>query len=258
MAILEACADEVGHYVGPDSLLIEIGSGASKKIRLLLETLRPQRYLGVDISRRFLLESAARLADDYPWLDVEAICADFTSEWRLPEGHAAGRKVVFFPGSTIGNLEPGEAFGFLIRMRMLLQADGALLVGVDLRKDVPTLDAAYNDSAGVTAAFNLNLLERLRDELGADFDRRGFAHCAFFNPSASRIEMHLVSRRAQEMYVRGRRFRFAAGETIHTENSYKYSIDQFQSLARLSGFQPVQVWTDEAALFSVHLLRVAA
>ena len=256
MGILESCAGEVAHLAGPECTLIELGSGASKKIRLLLEALHPRHYLGIDISREFLLESAQRLAHDYPWLEVQAACADFTQDLDLPDCEGAGRKLAFFPGSTIGNFEPLEALSFLQRVRRLVQPDGALLIGVDLKKDPQVLHAAYNDSAGITAAFNLNLLERLRAELDVELDPKNFRHRAFYNATRGRIEMHLVSRRAQEIQVLGQRFHFEPGESIHTENSYKYTVEEFHSLARGAGLQPQRVWFDSARLFSVHYLSV--
>ncbi len=256
MGILETCAGEVARLAGPECTLIELGSGASKKIRLLLEALRPRHYLGIDISREFLLESMQRLAHDYPWLEVHAACADFTQDLDLPDCEGSGRKLAFFPGSTIGNFEPIEALSFLQRVRRLVQPDGALLIGVDLKKDPQVLHAAYNDSAGVTAAFNLNLLERLRTELGAELDPKNFRHRAFYNATRGRIEMHLVSRRAQEIRVLGQRFHFEPGESVHTENSYKYSVEEFHSLARSAGLRPQRVWFDSARLFSVHYLSV--
>lgn len=254
MAILESCAEEVGELAGAESSLIELGSGASKKIRLLLETLRPRQYLGIDISREFLLESVQHLAHDYPWLEVHAACADFAQDQDLPDCPGSGRKLAFFPGSTIGNFEPHAALTFLQRVRRLVQTDGALLIGVDLKKDPRVLHAAYNDSAGVTAAFNLNLLERLRTELGADLDLRNFRHRAFYNSARGRIEMHLVSRCSQEIRIFGRRFYFNLDESIHTENSYKYTVEEFHALARAAGMQPQRVWRDPAQLFSVHYL----
>ena len=256
MGILESCAQELAGLIGPDCTLIELGSGASKKIRLLLETIRPRQYLGIDISREFLLESVQTLAHDYPWLEVNAACIDFTQDISLPDAAGNGRRLAFFPGSTIGNFEPYEALAFLLRLRRLVQPDGALVIGVDLKKDPHILHAAYNDSAGVTAAFNLNLLERLRQELGAELDLKGFRHRAFYNAIGGRIEMHLVSRRAQEIRVCGRRFTLEPGETIHTENSYKYSVGELHALARRVGLRPHRVWLDAAHLFSVHYLSV--
>ena len=258
MAILESCAQEVARLAGPECTLIELGSGASKKIRLLLEALRPRQYVGIDISREFLLESVKLLAHDYPWLEVHAACADFARNLELPDDAGPGRKLVFFPGSTIGNFEPGEALPFLQRVRRLVQPEGALLIGVDLKKDPQVLHRAYNDSEGITAAFNLNLLERLRTELGAELDPRNFRHRAFYNTVRGRIEMHLVSRCPQEIRVLGRRFHFATNESIHTENSYKYSVEEFHALARGAGLFPRQVWLDAERLFSVHYLSVIA
>ncbi|MHB8741913.1 MAG: L-histidine N(alpha)-methyltransferase [Sulfuricaulis sp.] len=256
VGILESCAAEVTRLAGPDCTLIELGSGASKKIRLMLETLRPRRYLGIDISREFLLESMQRLAHDYPWLEVHAACADFSQNLDIPDCPDAGRRLAFFPGSTIGNFEPHEALAFLQRVRRLIQPDGALLIGVDLKKDPQLLHDAYNDSQNITAAFNINLLERLRTELGAELDPGSFRHRAFYNIQRGRIEMHLVSCCMQEISVCGRRFPFASGESIHTENSYKYSVTEFHALARAAGLRPLRVWLDSAHLFSVHYLTV--
>jgi L-histidine Nalpha-methyltransferase len=256
MAILESCAEEIARLAGPECTLIELGSGASKKIRLLLEALWPRQYFGIDISREFLLESVRRLARDYPWLEVHAACADFAQDLDLPDCPGSGRKLAFFPGSTIGNFEPRDALAFLQRVRRLIQPGGALLIGVDLKKDPRVLHDAYNDSRGVTAAFNLNLLERLRAELGAELEPENFRHRAFYDEARGRVEMHLVSRRAQEIRVLGKRFRFEAGESIHTESSYKYSVEEFHALAHRAGLQPRQVWLDSARLFSVHYLGV--
>ena len=258
MGILESCADDVARMAGPDSSLIELGSGASKKIRLLLEAIRPRRYLGIDISREFLRQSVEHLAHDYPWIEVLAVCADFMQDFELPGGAGEGKKLAFFPGSTIGNFEPHDALAFLQRVRRLVQPDGALLIGVDLKKNPQLLHAAYNDSAGITAQFNLNLLLRLRDELGAELDPQGFRHRAFYNTARGRIEMHLVSRRAQDIRLLGRRFHFEPEESIHTENSYKYTLEEFHALARSAGLRPRQVWLDSARLFSVHYLSVVS
>ena len=258
MGILESCTDEVAQLVGPDATLIELGSGASRKIRLLLEAVRPRQYLGIDISREFLRHSVEHLAQDYPWLDVHAVCADFMQDFELPGGAEKGKKLAFFPGSTIGNFEPSDALAFLQRVRHLVQPDGALLIGVDLKKDPQLLHAAYNDSAGITAQFNLNLLERLRSELGAEVNPQGFRHRAFYNGTRGRIEMHLVSCRAQDIRLLGQRFHFDPGESIHTENSYKYSLEEFHALGRAAGLQPRQVWLDAAHLFSVHYLSVVS
>ncbi|UYG07094.1 L-histidine N(alpha)-methyltransferase [Halomonas sp. M4R1S46] len=255
--ILASAAEEIAAIVGPESLLVELGSGASRKVRLLLEAVRPRRYLGVDISRDFLLESTRHLAADYPWLEVHAAWADFSRRLRLPSGIAGRRVVAFFPGSSIGNFAPPEAEAFLSGLRRALPAGSGVLIGVDLIKDRHTLEAAYNDAAGITAAFNLNLLERMRRELGAEVDPAAFRHLAYYHEAASRIEMHLVSRQAQLVRVAGRQFPFAAGETLHTENSCKYSVTGFQALARRAGYRPTALWTDRRALFSIHYLALA-
>lgn len=258
MAILQACASELSGLIGQDATLIELGSGASRKIRLLLEALRPRHYAGLDISQAFLHDSVSRLARDYPWLETHAVCADFSEEFDLPVFAESERRVLFFPGSTIGNFEPHDALALLQRLRRVAQPNGGLLIGVDLKKDPRILHNAYNDSQGITAAFNLNLLKRVRGELGATLNVDGFRHRAFYNEGPGRIEMHLVSRGRQEIQVLGRSFYFERGDSIHTENSYKYSIEQFQSLARGAGFYPRQVWTDLAGHFSVHYLSCTA
>lgn len=257
-AILQMAAGEIADIVGRDATLIELGSGASRKIRLLLEALHPASYVGIDISRDFLVESTRRLAEDYPWLDVHAHCADFSRPMQ-PLSEVIGKHpVAFFPGSSIGNFSPREAEAFLSGLRSLLPLEGGLLVGVDLIKDAAILDAAYNDAAGVTAAFNLNLLERLRHEFAAEIEPRHFSHRAFYNEVESRIEMHLVSQRDQEVRVSGESIRFRAGETLHTENSYKYSVEGFQQLAGHAGFEPRGLWVDPEGLFSVHYMERAA
>lgn len=254
-AILRSAANDIAEVVGPDATLIELGSGASRKIRLLLEAMRPASYLGIDISRDFLLESTRRLAADYPWLEVHAACADFSQRMVMPAGVESARPVAFFPGSSIGNFAPAAAEAFLHGLHPLLPSGSGLLIGVDLIKDRAILDAAYNDAAGVTAAFNLNLLERLRREFAADVDPASFSHLAFYNEAASRIEMHLVSERAQDVQVAGETVHFERGETLHTENSYKYSVDGFRALAGRAGFLPRAMWTDPEALFSIHYLE---
>jgi len=249
--ILAAASGEIARLAGRDAALVELGSGASRKVRLLLEAMRPAGYLGIDISRDFLLTSTQRLAADYPWLDVSAACADFSRPMTLPDSLDGLRPVAFFPGSSIGNFTPEEASVFLRNLQRMLPDTGGLLLGVDLIKDQARLDAAYNDAAGVTAQFNLNLLERIRRELDTDLDPTRFRHLAFFDPVASRIEMHLVSTRDQTVRLEDRRFTFRAGERLHTENSYKYSLKGFRALAEDAGFRQLRVWTDPAKLFAV-------
>lgn len=254
-SILAMAAEEIADITGREATLVELGSGASRKVRLLLEAMRPSSYLGIDISQDFLLDSTRRLAADYPWLEVHAACADFSRNMALPVGMKCERLVGFFPGSSIGNFDPEAAEIFLWGLHSLLPSGSGLLIGVDLIKDKATLEAAYNDAAGVTAAFNLNLLERLRRELKADIEPQHFSHQAFYNEEDSRIEMHLVSRMPQVITVAGERFRFQEGESIHTENSYKYSIEGFQSLANRAGFYSRARWIDSQQLFSVHYLE---
>jgi dimethylhistidine N-methyltransferase len=258
LTILRARAGAMAAALGPDCLVLEYGSGSGVKTQLLLEHLeRPVAYVPVDISREHLLRSAAALSARYPALPVLPVCADFTQPFALPRPpRPPRRRAAYFPGSTIGNFAPAEARKFLTQVAELCGPGGALLIGVDLKKSRAVLERAYDDALGVTAAFNANLLRRLNRELGADFQLDQFAHRAFWNEVEGRVEMHLVSRSAQEVRLAGRRVRFEAGETIHTENSYKYDLRGFASLARSAGFEVEQVWVDGAALFSVQALRV--
>ncbi len=255
MKILQRALPELVDLIGDECLLIELGSGASKKVRLLLEQLRPSGYVGVDISKEFLLASTETLARDYPWLEVHAACVDFSSGLEIPHCDPSAHKVAFFPGSSIGNFDPADAIHLMADVGRLVGPGGHLLIGVDLKKPVGVLNAAYNDTAGVTAAFNRNLLHRIRDELGADIDPAAFDHYAFYNPDEGRIEMHLVSRIEQAVQVAGRSFGFAPGEGIHTENSYKYTVEEFAELAGEAGFRQQAVWRDDNDLFSVQLLQ---
>jgi dimethylhistidine N-methyltransferase len=255
MDILRQALPDLVQILGHHSVLVELGSGASRKVRLLLEELRPRGYVGVDISREFLLDSTSLLARDYPWLEVHAACVDFSQGLDIPGCDADLHKLAFFPGSSIGNFEPVEARHLMREIGALVGRGGHLLIGVDLKKDVARLNAAYNDRAGVTAAFNRNLLERIRGELDSDIDPASFDHYAFYNPIESRIEMHLISRTRQRVRVEGHAFDFEIGEGIHTENSYKYTAEGFALLAADAGFRREGLWIDDAALFSVQLLR---
>lgn len=260
LGMLRAYGREMAAALGPEAGLVEFGCGSTAKVRILLDALeRPAAYVGIDISRAQLLEATRRLAADYEALAVYALCADFVRPLDLGVlGPVPGaRRVGFFPGSTIGNFGPEDARGFLAGVARTVGPGGLMLVGVDLKKDRAVLNAAYNDSQGVTAAFNLNLLARINRELHGDFDLAAFEHRAFFNETAGRIEMHLVSRIDQVVTVSGRRFRLARGETLHTENSHKYDVPEFQSLARRAGWSPARVWVDERRLFSIHLLAAA-
>ena len=255
LALLAEHAGEMAALIGSGAEIVEFGAGASRKVRLLLDALvSPRRYVPVDISGEHLEEAAQALRADYAALEVRPLVADFTQGLQLPP--AAGRRVGFFPGSSIGNFDPVEAERLLQRMAGWLDG-GGLLIGVDLVKDPARLHAAYNDAQGVTAAFNLNLLARANRELGADFDLAGFAHYAHYNPDAQRIEMHLLSRRAQRVTLCGEVLDFAEGAALHTENSYKHTVDGFHALARRAGFRPGAVWVDAARDFSLHWLTPA-
>ena len=245
---------EIVRFAGESCELIEYGSGESIKTRLLIEHLRPARYVAVDISAAALREAAGRLAREFAWLPIDGVVGDFSRPLKLPPARGAGgaRRVAYFPGSTIGNLTASETEAFLRMTRAQVGPRGAMLVGVDLKKDANVLHAAYNDARGVTAAFNLNLLARINRELDGDFDLRRFRHYAFYNASQGRVEMHLVSLTTQSVRVGRSRFDFEPGETIHTENSCKYSIEEFQALAADAGFRAARVWCDRRAQFSLH------
>ena len=254
-AILARHGRDIAALAGPEAQLIELGSGSSVKVRLLLQAMdRPAAYVAVDISREHLRRAAQALAADFPGVAVIAVCADYAEGFPLPEVAAPGRRIAFFPGSTIGNLEPEEALAFLRRWCRRLGPDAAMAVGVDLKKDARVLHAAYDDSLGVTAAFSLNLLARANAELGADFDLEGFVHEARYDEDRGRVEIHLRSLKDQTVQVAGRRFGFARGDRLHVEHSYKYAVGEFQDLARRAGFSAGPVFTDPAGLFSVHYL----
>jgi len=253
-AILRGNIAEIAQFIGPEAQLIEFGCGVQAKTRILIQALQTQLYVPIDIAIDTLRASSNELARRFPFLNIVGICADHTRPLALPEfvGVPIRKKAVFFPGSTIGNFTPGEALAFLRQARKMAGAGGVLLVGVDLKKDKATLDAAYADAKGVTAQFNMNLLRRINRELAADFQVNRFRHKAFYDPILGRVEMHLESLYSQLVHVAGRRFDFAPGETIHTEISCKYSITEFQELGKRAGFTPEKVWTDPEQLFSVH------
>ena len=258
IAVLEENAEEIAAQMGAYSRIVEFGSGASHKARILLQALdRPVAYVPVDISREHLLEAASSLAEDFPDMAIIAVCADYTGPFTLPSlPGPAGKRIGFFPGSTIGNFEPDAAERFLANCADILGPRGEMLIGVDLKKDLSILDAAYNDRRGITAAFNLNLFERINRELDGDLDLDSFEHFAFYSESKGRIEIYIRSLVDQQAMIAGRRFQFAAGELIHTEYSYKYSVAEFRALAARAGFRPVDTWTDPAELFSVHYFRL--
>jgi len=259
LGILRACAPEIADRAGPAAQMIELGGVNSLKARILLDALEaPAAYIPVDISREHLRASAEAVHAENPGLEVLAVCADYTQPLLLPEAPGGGMRLGFFPGSTIGNLQPDEAIGFLAAWAERLGPGSAMVVGVDLRKDAAILEPAYDDAQGVTAEFSKNLLVRANRELGADFDLHAFAHRARYDAGHGRIEIHLESLRDQTVRVGGFTLSFAAGERVHIEDSYKYSIEGFRGIARAAGFRPAAVWTDPDQLFSVHWLETAA
>jgi dimethylhistidine N-methyltransferase len=256
LQILRDSGQEIARAVGPGAAVVEFGPGDGvKAVELLGALSAPAAYLPVDIAPEWLEAAASRVASAFPGLRVRPVVADFTHPFELA-GRADGsvRLLGFFPGSTIGNFEPDDAVNFLRRTRGTLGCGAHLLLGVDLVKEAGLLEAAYDDSAGVTAAFNLNLLARLNRELGADFDLSGFSHRAVWNADKERIEMLLVARRMQTVSLAGRKFRFASGETIHTESSHKYRPERLRAMAEAAGWRAADMWTDPKGLFSVWLL----
>lgn len=253
--VLLGNAGEIAALTGRARVIIEPGAGAALKIRWLLDALRPVAYVPMDISGDYLKAAAERLVADYPWLSVHAACVDFSHSLPIPDPVPDAPRLAFFPGSSLGNFEPLEAQRFLADLRVMVGVDGMLLIGVDTKKPAAVLDSAYNDAAGVTAAFNLNLLHRIRRELDADVDPGAFVHRAFYDPEAGRIEMHLVSREEQVVRVNGRSFAFEAGESLLTECSYKYAPSEFLDLASGAGFIPLRHWLAPGGMFGVYLLR---
>jgi dimethylhistidine N-methyltransferase len=254
-AILEAHARELMAGASSDTVLVEFGSGSSRKTeQLLAELPAGAAYVPIDVSPDALAQAHARLARRFPWLDIRPVVGDFSDTVRFPVRLRERPRVGFFPGSTIGNLHRPDATKLLSRFKTLLGRDGRLIVGVDLKKDKTILENAYNDRFGVTAEFNLNLLARINREIEPAFDLDAFTHAALYNEAEGRIEMHLVGRSDQAFEIRGHQFTMRAGEIIHTENSYKYAVAEFQALAERAGWTPVSVWTDPGDLFSVHAL----
>jgi dimethylhistidine N-methyltransferase len=260
MALFDRHHQEIAEALGGSthsSCLVEYGSGSSAKVRMLLETLRPVAYLPVDISAAHLQSAARSLHEDYPWLSVYPTCADFTQAFELPDVVAGLDKTGFFPGSSIGNFHPHEAVEFLVNVTRTLGPQGRMLIGVDLKKEVAVLEAAYNDSRGVTKEFNLNLLEHLNARYAVGFNVEKFRHYAAYNEPEGCIQMFLECQEAQTIQVAGQEIKIAAGERIHTENSYKYAPEQFAQLAAQSGFEVAHAWLDERSWFAVFLLAVA-
>jgi dimethylhistidine N-methyltransferase len=256
IGIMRESVAKMAEALGPHVTLVEYGSGSSTKTRILLEALDdPVAYVPVDISREPLVSSASSLDRRHADLEVLPVCADFTQAFTLPEPRRRPRRrVVYFPGSTIGNFEEADVVGFLTRIRTLVEPHGGLLIGVDLQKDAAILQAAYDDHEGVTAAFNKNLLVRINRELEGDFELERFEHRAVVNEELGRVEMHLVSTVAQTVGVCGETFAFEAGESIHSENSHKFTLEGFAELAAHAGLFVRRVWTDESDLFSVQYL----
>lgn len=254
LGILSENQAAIAAHIPDGAAMIEFGSGASTKARILMEAAKVAAYVPVDICKPSLEREARRLESDVPGLKVYPVTADFTAPFELPPEVADMPRVGFFPGSTFGNFEPHEATAFLRHAAALLGAEAGLIIGIDLLKDPEIFHHAYNDSAGMTAAFNLNLLNRINRELGGNFDPTNFRHYAFFNREHSRVEMHLVSRCRQRVRIAGRQFDFRRGETIHTENSYKYSLDLFRAVAHGAGWRQDAVWLDPDRYFSVHAL----
>jgi len=255
--ILRERGDEIADLLGPGCMLVEYGSGSSLKTRLLLDRIHyPATYVPVDISREHLLASAASLRRRYPELEVAPVCADYTAPFSLPEAAPeSSRRAVLFPGSTIGNLDPDEAARLIRGMAQVTGPGGQLMIGVDLHKDTAVLEAAYDDSAGVSAEFALNVLDRLRRELGAKFDRRRFRYVSRYDTDARRVEMCLESTEDQIVRIGEVALAFSAGARIVTEYSYKYSLEGFAEVAEQAGCRTRQVWTDRAGLYSFHCLE---
>lgn len=251
--ILTTFGDEMALFIGEEAVIIEPGSGASEKIRILLPKLqRPLGYIPIEISQEILERSAREIKEMFPELSVTAVCADFMQDFKYSHALKGKKEVIFFPGSTIGNLDPHDALNFLKRLRSMIKSPGGFLIGVDTKKSSDVFLKAYDDSEGVTARFNLNLLERFNRELGGDFKIENFTHKVHYNEMKGRVEMHLISLVPQYVKVREMMISFKPGETIHTENSYKYAPEEFEELGRQAGLRPVKNWQDSKGMFRVY------
>jgi dimethylhistidine N-methyltransferase len=257
-SIMQAHIEEIVELIGPQVLVIEHGCGNCEKVRFLMDHLHdPVAFIPIDISKEQLLQVSRELDSIYPQLQVLPVCADYTGNFELPiPKRESKRTVVYFPGSTISNFDHIPVEHFLEHVANLCRSNGALLIGVDLKKDPAVLHDAYNDGEGLTAAFNLNLLERINRELGCDFQLDAFEHYAFYNPRESRVEMHLISRKNQVVRINGETISFLKGESIWTESSYKYNVDEFKRMAAVAGFRVERVWVDERQWFSVQYLTI--
>jgi dimethylhistidine N-methyltransferase len=255
-SIMQTHIEEIVELIGPQVLLIEHGCGNCEKVRFLMDHLHdPVAFIPIDISKEQLLQVSRELDSIYPQLQVLPVCADYTGNFELPiPKRESKRTVVYFPGSTISNFDPIPVEHFLEHVANLCRSNGALLIGVDLKKDPAVFHDAYNDGEGLTAAFNLNLLERINRELGCDFQLDSFEHYAFYNPRESRVEMHLISQKNQVVHINGVTISFIKGESIWTESSYKYNLDEFKRMAAVAGFRVERVWIDERRWFSVQYL----
>ncbi len=256
-SILTQYANEISDYVPKGSVIVEPGAGACEKIQLILEAVHPKAYLPQDVSRRFLQQAAGRLKDKFKWLEIEPIVSDFSKPLVIPQRYQADDLYVFYPGSTVGNFEPENAKTFLSNMRKLVGDSGGMLIGMDLQKESSVIESAYNDAKGVTAEFNLNMLNNVNRHLDSKLDLQKFSHKAFYNNELNRIEMHLISNEDQRYELLNNELHFAQGETIHTENSYKFSLDCIEHLAENTGFKRVKTWMDKDELFSLNFFQSA-
>ncbi|RLW70157.1 MAG: L-histidine N(alpha)-methyltransferase [gamma proteobacterium symbiont of Stewartia floridana] len=256
--MLSELSTEIASLTGQNRLLIEPGVGSGSKVRLLLDDLKPSAFVPMDISFDYLKTVATQLAAEYTWLPVHAACVDYSHSLPLPDEAPDCPRLVFFPGSSLGNFDRTEAEAFLRMVREIMGEEGMLLIGLDTKKPEYVLNAAYNDAAGVTAEFNKNLLHRMRDELDIEVDPRSFDHHAFYNAAAGRVEMHLVSKRDQLLRLNGCCFELEQGESVHTENSYKYEPEEFLDLASKAGLVEVRHWLAAEGIFSIYLLETAA
>ncbi|MEM8844991.1 MAG: L-histidine N(alpha)-methyltransferase [Pseudomonadota bacterium] len=253
LEIFETYSQDIARSIGDRCVLIEPGSGNGDKARILLKLLKPSIFIPIDISKQHLKIAAQNIANEFSGLNVSAVCCDFSLQLKLPNQLPSDKRVIFFPGSSIGNFDPHEAIKYLENLALVAGENGQLLIGVDLKKDKTTLQMAYDDRKGITAKFNLNLIMRMNRELGADFDMDAWRHRALYNDIDGRIEMHLTSQSEQLIKIDDSEFFFDKDEFIHTENSYKYYIEEFQELANQAGFHSQNVWLDQNKLFSVHL-----
>ena len=258
LEIFEKKYQEIKTYLPSNSVVIEFGSGSNKKISKLLSIIeKPEEYISIDISKEFLLKNAKELATNFPNIKITAVCADFGDTYNLSKVVKDKKsKIGFFPGSTIGNFCPNDAKDLLIKFSKILGSDNYLIIGVDLKKDEKILEKAYNDSEGITALFNKNILDGINKTCGTLFDTKNFDHRAFFNKNKSRIEMHLVSKTEQTVEILNEKITFKQGESIHTENSYKYSVNSFKDLAESASFEIKKVLTDQNSFFGVFFLKV--